>query len=329
MEIVSQNSPALTLVGYDALRSTAAWLDLSSRGKIIVTGEDRARLLHAMTTNQVQQLQPGEGCYAFFLNAQGRILADANVFCRENDFLLDVEPETREPLLDHLDKFIIADDVTLDDAMDRIATVDLEGPEALALATRMGVAMPEKPWAHTAWNEMMVARVSFIGAPGLRFFIPTDQKPRAIELLQKAGAREASLDAARIVRLEHFKPRFGEDIFTTTLSQETQQMHAVNFNKGCYIGQEIVERVRSRGLVHRLLAGVEIDSTEVPAPDTRLLQGQESEGKDNIGKMASAAFSPALGKVVGLAYVRRELAEPGSALTVDGHPAVVRALHRP
>jgi folate-binding protein YgfZ len=328
METASPNPPAVTLAGYDALRSTAAWLDLSSRGKIIVTGEDRARLLHAMTTNQIQQLQPGEGCYAFFLNAQGRILADANVFCRPDDFLLDVEPETRAPLLEHLDKFIIADDVTLEDATDRIATIDLEGPEALALAARMGVPVhekpPEKPWAHTLWNEVMVARVSFTGAPGLRFFIPTEQKPRVMELLQKAGAHEASLDAARVVRLEHFKPRFGEDIFTTTLSQETQQVHAVNFNKGCYIGQEIVERVRSRGLVHRLLAGVAIDSTDVPAPDTRLLKGEE-----NAGKMTSAAFSPALGKVVGLAYLRRELAEPGTALTVDGHAVVVHALHSP
>ena len=328
METASQNPPAVTLSGYDALRSSAAWLDLSSRGKIVVTGEDRARLLHAMTTNQIQQLQPGEGCYAFFLNAQGRILADANVFCRQDDFLLDVEPETREPLLQHLDKFIIADDVTLDDATSRIATLDLEGPEAAALTARLGVTVPEKPpeqsWTHTAWNEVMVARVSFTGAPGMRFFIPTDQEPRVLELLQKAGTHEASPDAARIVRLEHFKPRFGEDIFTTTLSQETQQMHAVNFNKGCYIGQEIVERVRSRGLVHRMLAGVEIDSTEVPAPDTRLLQGEE-----NSGKMTSAAFSPALGKIVGLAYLRRELAEPGTALTVDGHAAVVRALHTP
>ena len=322
METASPNHAAV-LAGYDALRSTAAWLDLSSRGKIVVTGEDRARLLHAMTTNQIQQLQPGEGCYAFFLNAQGRILADANVFCRPDDFLLDVEPETRAPLVEHLDKFIIADDVTLDDATDRIATVDLEGPEALALAERMGIPVPEKPWAHTAWNDAIVARVSFTGAPGVRFFVPADQKSRVVELLQEAGATEGSLQAARVVRLEHFQPRFGEDIFTTTLSQETQQMHAVNFNKGCYIGQEIVERVRSRGLVHRLLAGVEIDSTEVPALDTRLLQGEE-----NAGKMTSAAFSPALGKVVGLAYLRRELAEPGTALTVDGHAAVVRALHR-
>src|SRR5208282_1443454 len=118
--------------------------------------------------------------------------------------------------------------------------------------------------------------------------------------------------AARVVRLENFQPRYGEDIFPTTLSQETQQTHAVNFTKGCYIGQEIVERVRSRGLVHRLLAGLEIDSTEPPEHDTHLLHGEEE-----VGKITSSAFSPALGKVVALAYIRRELAEPGTALSVN------------
>ena len=91
------------------------------------------------------------------------------------------------------------------------------------------------------------------------------------------------------MRLEHFKPRYGEDIFDTTLSQETQQMHALNFNKGCYIGQEIVERVRSRGLVHRLLAGVEIDSQDVPAPDTRLLHGEENAGKMTSRRVLAGA----------------------------------------
>jgi tRNA-modifying protein YgfZ len=310
--------------GYQALRNSAAWLDLSARGKIIAAGEDRARLLHAMTTNQVEKLQPGEGCYAFFLNAQGRILADVNLFCRENDFLLDVEPETRAPLYQHLDKYIIADDVTLEDATDRLATLALEGPDAPAISARLGIPIPEKPWAHNEWNGVMVANVSFTGAPGLRFFAPTDEKPRLIDLFQNASAPEANAADARLVRLEHFKPRYGEDIFESTLSQETQQAHAVNFSKGCYIGQEIVERVRSRGLVHRLLAGVEIDSSEVPEPETRLFHGDQ-----NIGKMTSAAFSPALGKVGGLAYMRRELAEPGTALTVNGQPAIVRALHCP
>src|SRR6202451_4882369 len=95
--------------GYEALTASAALVDLSRRGKIRVTGEDRARLLHAMTTNHVEQMQPGDCIYAFFLNAQGRILADAYVLCFEDHFLLDTAPEPREPLLAHLDHYIIAD----------------------------------------------------------------------------------------------------------------------------------------------------------------------------------------------------------------------------
>src|ERR1700688_2229818 len=101
--------------GYDELRNAAAWLDLSSRGKIRLTGEDRARLLHAMTTNHIQQLTPGTGCYAFFLTAQGPILSDVNVLCLPDAFLLDTEPETRQTVFAHLDKYIIADDVLLED----------------------------------------------------------------------------------------------------------------------------------------------------------------------------------------------------------------------
>src|SRR2546430_9448660 len=114
--------------GYNALRETAGFLDLSARGKIWVTGEDRVRLLHAMTTNHIQQLEPGQGCYAFFLNAQGRVLADANIFVLPDRILLDVEPEVRQKLYQHLDKFIIAADVTLEDSPDNLSSLCFEGP---------------------------------------------------------------------------------------------------------------------------------------------------------------------------------------------------------
>ena len=108
--------------GYKALRESAAWIDLSARGKICVNGDDRARLLHAITTNHIQQLTPGTGCYVFFLNAQGRVLADANILCREDHLLIDTEPEVRERIYAHLDHYIIADDVTLEDMTARTTT---------------------------------------------------------------------------------------------------------------------------------------------------------------------------------------------------------------
>src|SRR5580700_65935 len=131
------------MTGYDALRTAAAWMDLSARGRIYATGGDRARLLHSMTTNHVQQLTPGTGCYAFFLNAQGHIQADVNLLCLEDRFLLDTEPETRERVFAHLDKYIIADDVTLEDVTEQTACLAVEGPHAVTVIAAMGALPPE------------------------------------------------------------------------------------------------------------------------------------------------------------------------------------------
>jgi aminomethyltransferase len=290
--------------GYQALREAAGYIDLSARGKIFAAGEDRVRLLHAMTTNHIQQLQPGQGCYAFFLTAQGRVLADANVFILPDRILLDVEPELRQTLYQHLDKFIIADDVTLEDASESLTAMGVEGPRAAEKLAAMGAPIPEAPYSHREWNGGIVARVSATGEPGFRIFLPANQMPPFTPV---------DAESVRVVRLEHARPRYGEDIFDTTLPQETQQSHALNFNKGCYIGQEIVERIRSRGHINRMLVGLRIDSTQAPAAGAKL-----TAGGAEVGEITSAAFSPALGKVVALGYVRAQFAAPGSGLQADG-----------
>jgi len=295
--IAQDDWPKMT--GYEALRNGAAWMDLSARGKIKLTGEDRARLLHAMTTNHIQQLTPGSGCYAFFLNDKGRVLADANVLCRPDYFLLDVEPETRQPLYQHLDRFIIADDVTLEDATDTIATIALEGPRAAEVLERTGAPSPDAEYSTVQWGESIVARLNSTGSPGFFVFVPVAEKAALISRLKAAGAEPADAEAARVVRLEHGKPRFSEDISDRFLAQEANQPQALHFNKGCYLGQEIVERVRSRGQIHRVLKPLVLDIREPPAPGTKL----ELNGT-GAAEITSAAYSPALGKVVALAYVR-------------------------
>ena len=297
--------------GYAALREAAGWLELPGRGKIRVAGEDRARLLHAMTTNHIQQLTAGTGCYAFFLTTQGRILADVNVFCLPDSFLLDTEPETAQVVYSHLDKYIIADDVTLEDLTPQLTTISLEGPQAGAVLTAMGAPEPQAAYEHVEWQDRRVARISETA-----FFIimSTEKLDVVVEELERAGATAADAQAYRAVRLEHGKPRYGEDISQRFLAQEANQPQAVHFQKGCYLGQEIVERVRSRGQVHRLLIPIEIDSTIVPAAGTKLPWGE----------ITSAAFSPALGKVVALAYVRTELAKAGTELALGEAQVHVR-----
>jgi tRNA-modifying protein YgfZ len=285
------------MIGYDALRTRAAWLDLGARGKIKLTGEDRARLLHAMSTNHIQQLTPGTGCYAFFLNDKGRVLADANVLCLPDYFLLDIEPETRQPLYQHLDHYIIADDVVLEDVTEATASIAVEGPLAPDVMQRAGAPIPETAYSTVNWGDWTVARLDSTGSAGFFIFAPVAENEALISRLQSAGAEFADAEAARIVRLEHGKARFGEDISDRFLAQEANQPHALHFSKGCYLGQEIVERVRSRGQIHRVLMPLTLETTEPPAPGTKL---------ENATEIMSAEYSPALGKVVALGYVRTE-----------------------
>jgi len=299
----------------DGLRESAAWLDLSARGKIRVTGEDRARLLHAMTTQDVQALTPGQGCYAFFLNAQGRILGDVNIFCREDSFLLDTEPETRQKLYDHIDRYIIADDVTLLDVTGEMSTIAIEGPQAAAVLERLGAPLPEADYATRSWSGSIVARVSSTGARGYSIFMLPTKKA---ELIAALNIPEATPEEARTVRIEHGKPRYGEEITERYLVQETAQLNAVSFSKGCYLGQEIVERVRSRAQIHRVLRRLTIDATEPPPAGTKLKSGDADSAE-----IASAIYSPALGKVAALAYVRTQFAEPGTEMLLGNARAVV------
>jgi folate-binding protein YgfZ len=308
----------MTTPGYQALRTHAAWLDLFARGKIRASGDDRARLLHAMTTNHVQQLKPGGGCYAFFLNAQGRILSDVNLFCFEDHFLLDTEPETRHKLFEHLDRYIIADDVTLADETDLVATIAVEGPEATEVLAKVGAPVPETLYSTATWGARTVAHVDSTGLGGFFIFTAIDDKPHLIADLEGAGAIAATHQEATIVRIENGRPRYGEEITERYLVQETGQLQAVHFNKGCYLGQEIVERVRSRAQIHRILRRVEIDSQEVPPAGTKLKVGDA-----DAGEIVSAVLSPALGKVVAMAYVRTPNSEPGTELTLSGAPARV------
>lgn len=303
--------------GYRALRESVAWLDLSARGRIRVTGDDRVRLLHAMSTSDVQGLQPGQGCYAFFLNAQGRILGDANVFCFEDHLLLDTEPETGRKLFEHLDRYIIADDVALADETAATAALAVEGPEASALLAALGVSLPDAPYAWTAWGSRIVARVNASGVDGLCIFTAADDKPGLLAQLA-AAAVEATAEDVRTVRIEHGRPRYGEEITERYLVQETAQLQAISFTKGCYLGQEIVERVRSRAQIHRVLRRLELDATDPPAPGVKLKSGDA-----DAAEIASAVFSPALGKVVALAYVRTQFSDSGTALSWSSAKALV------
>ena len=270
--------------GYEALRGGAAWLDLSARGRITVRGRDRVRLLHNITSNEVKKMNLGDTCYAFLLNPQGRIQADLHLLCLADRFLIDTDPGLREKVQQHIRRYIIADQVELEDVSAQTSSIGVEGPAAEGLKLAAG--------------DYTIAPFTVTGQPGYRIYCSKDSKAALIAQLESLGAKEATAEDARVVRIENGKPLYGEDIRDTTLPQETQQMQAISFNKGCYLGQEIVERIRAQGRVNKKLERLELDNTQPPATGTKLqVNGREAE-------ITSSVYSPHLGKVVALAFVR-------------------------
>lgn len=305
---------------YEALRTRAAVLDLTGRGLIRVSDEDRARLLHAMSTNAIDHLKPGEGTQALFLNDKGRILAECAVYCREDDFLLDTEEATRQVVYEHLDHFIIMDVVELEDLSEALCVLGIEGPEAAGALQAMGASLPDAAYAHTQWDGAMLAKCSFTGAAGYRLYGQAERRAEWLDRLRTAGFPLGDADTADVARLEWGRPRHGVEYTAQHLVQEAQLLEHVSFSKGCYLGQEIVERVRSRGLVNRLLTRLVADTAEAPEAGIPVLMDDAPSGK-----VMHAAFSPALGKCIVWALLRREHVQGGKGFTVNGAPAGMAA----
>ena len=305
--------------GYEALRRGAAWMNLRARGRISVRGRDRARLLHNLTSNEVKKLAPGSGCYAFLLSPQGRIQADLTLLVFDDHILLETEPELREKIVQHIRRYIVADQVELGAVTAATCAIALEGPESAAVLEKAGGAAPAGDYQHLPWGEIpdaTIAHLSLAGQPGFRIYAPAGAADEIVRRLTEAGAQPATDEDARLVRLENGLPRYGEDIRDTSLPQETGQMHAVSFSKGCYLGQEIVERIRAQGHVNRKLVRLRLDSV---APTGARLTADGAEA----GEITSSISSPAQGGAVALAYVRANYATPGQALEAGGIPAVV------
>src|ERR1035438_9261588 len=184
-------------MGYQALRHGAAWLDLSARGRIVARGRGRARLLHAITSNEVKKMTPGTGCYAFLLNPQGRIQADLCLFCHTDHFLIDTEPELREKVRLHIKRYIIADQVELEDVTASTAAIGLEGPGTAAMLAELGAPVPVEAYSHLAWGDANVAAVTVTGQPGVRIFCPAENVAGVVQRLEAAGAGFARAGEAR------------------------------------------------------------------------------------------------------------------------------------
>ena len=298
--------------GFEALRQGAAWRDLSARGRLQASGEDRARLLHAISSNVVEGLTLGQGTYAFFLNAQGRIQSDSRIFVDRDRVLIDCEAGIATRLRDHIDSYIIMDDVSLEDVGRRTALIGLAGPSVQAIVDGLGLKTTDDPLTFARTGRAMVIRSP---APGVEHWIllPSDERPALLAGLEESGATRATEREWEHHRVRNWVPRFGFDFGPRNIPHETLQFNAVSFSKGCYTGQEIVERVRSRGAVRRQLVGIELDATGIP--DDLAVRHDGTP----VGELTSPtpAADPAE-SARGFAIVRSSAAAAGTIVDVGG-----------
>ncbi|MFN8217975.1 MAG: glycine cleavage T C-terminal barrel domain-containing protein [Solirubrobacterales bacterium] len=302
---------------YRQLREDCGFLE-RERGVIAVTGPDAAEYLQGQLTNDVEALAPGGGQYAALLDRKGHMQSDLVVLRpAAEEILLETEAGARQQVLRHLSMYSIGRDVAVADRSEESVVISLIGPRSAELA-RQGA-----PLAEHACEPLTVGGVTCLAAgsaDGLDLIAAAADRERLRSALADAGAVEVSEAAAEIVRIEAGRPRYGAEMGAETMPAEAGIVaDAVSFTKGCYIGQETVARLHYKGRPNRHLRGLRLSAPAEPGAVLSL-------GGKEVGRLGSAAVSPALG-AVGLAIVRRE-AEPGAQLAVgeDGVTAEVTAL---
>jgi folate-binding protein YgfZ len=315
---------------YRAARQSVGLLDCSHRGLLALTGSERLRWLNGQITGDVKALRPGEGLLAAALNAKGRILADLAVFGLDEAVWVDLPRQRAAAVRETFEAHIIADDVAVEEAGDRLAHLALIGPQAGPfLAALLGALPALRPWHHTAIRIEGVAATLITGGrpalPGWELFVPAEAADSLWSALRGRGAAPIGSAALETLRLESGWPWYGVDFGEEHLLFEALGPEHVSFTKGCYLGQEVVVRIEHQGHLNKRLCGLTLDGTAVPPAGAPLYAGERQ-----MGTLTSAVWSPALQRPIALGYVRRETWDPGTRLEVawDGarHPATVTAL---
>ncbi|MEN9798658.1 MAG: hypothetical protein RL653_2354 [Pseudomonadota bacterium] len=302
------------------LRRSAALLDASGREAVRVVGPERASFLHGMVTNDVEGLPVGQWAYAAACTAKGAMVADCRVLARADELWLDTEPGYGERLLSHLSKFLISEDAELHPASGERAAWVLAGPTSHEVAAQLGVKVPEGQGFTESGDGTWALAHGLYGVPAVELFVPLSGIAAFREKVRSLGVPELPLSALEALRVEAGYGRMGTDMEETTIPLEARLERGIHYQKGCYLGQEVIARATFRGQVSRKLSGLAF-SGPLPARGTELKKGDK-----RVGHVTSTVVSPRFG-AIGLGYVHRLVGEPGTELELpDGSKVTVRAL---
>ena len=341
------------LAEHAALCETAGVLDLSFRSRVCLVGADRARFLHGQVTNDVKKLRTGEGCYAAIITAKGKMECDLNIFCLADELLLDFEPGLTEKISQRLEKYIVADDVQIVDAALHYGLLSVQGRKADAVVRSLGLfaAIPAQALGSVKISDATLGEIYLMNhtrllnscrrrgdetqikekletphvvsynfeTAGFDLFVPNNAlgavADKLIAAAKAAGGRACGWQAFETARIEAGIPRFGADMDETNIPLECGiEVRAITYTKGCYIGQEVINRIHSVGHVNRELRGLRLaaDLKSLPQKGGKLFHG----GKE-VGYVTSAVKSPLLKANIALGYVRREAGQIGGKLALQ------------
>jgi folate-binding protein YgfZ len=309
---------------YRAALEGAVVFDLSDRGKVEVRGPDARMFLHNLCTQDVKQLPAGAGCEAFLTTNKARVVAHVWISHLAGEepsrLLLDAVAGQGEKIRQHLDHYLISEQVELADRTAELALIRLCGPAAAerlaAVAGAAGTGLAPLHHRRVDWPEAGACHLraqNLLGLAGFDIIVSVAGADAVWQALRAAGARPAGRLTHDVLRIEAGLPEYGPDIDDERLAMEVgRTAQAISYAKGCYLGQETIVMARDRGQVNRQLAGVTLPSGSFLAPGTKLFQGA-----DEVGHVTSAVFSPRLGRVAGLAYLRRAAQAPGTELLAE------------
>ena len=309
-----------------SLSQAAGVLDLSFRGRLCLLGTDRQKFLNGQVTNNVKDLKTGQGCYAALITAKGKMQSDLNIYALENELLLDFEPGLSDAVKDRLDKYIISDDAQIVDVAPHYSLLSIQGPKAVAViqSLELGFEIPEARMTLTKIKNDMLGELYLVnlprtGAIGFDLFVPTPAAPAVADKLiasaKDAGGGPCGWQALELARIEAGIPRFGADMDETNLPPEAGlDKIAISYSKGCYIGQEVIARIRTYGQVAKSLRGIRLayDLKKLPVKGDKLFLGEKE-----IGFVTSATASSKLKGNIALGYIRREANQTGTELVLQ------------
>ncbi len=310
-----------TVDEHKAVRSDVGIADLSYLGILKLTGDDRAKYLHRLISNDVEGLSVGEGNYATLLTNRGKIIADLRVYSLQDEILIATAPENCEVAFAELDKYIIADDVEISIETDKIGVIAVYGPKSAELVstlldveTQISLTEHHSIEGEVNSEKIVCVKSHIVGECGFHLYANTDALAGLWEKLiaSRPHVLPIGWDALESLRIEAGTPRFGTELTDSVIPLEAELEDAIDFEKGCYIGQEIVARMKYRGHPNRLLRGIEVESVHPLQQNSRIFNGEK-----DVGWVTSSTFSPTIGKPIALCYIRMAVTDEGSQIQIE------------